>query len=789
MVNYFIYAKNLSASTSGVAFHHQKGFKTLKQFKSDVRRICFESVPEESRIIYLHWGHECVEVDEQTTVKAYNDRYANGNNTLPETIIEWIKINLQGDYKIKLLYIITDGQIGAHSLNKCLKLNENVEYEKVVFHGIHRNLNSIDLSVATSFLKGHCTVYRNHEKFDDTDISKEFDYGKISIDNFINEKENLKSYIKLKYINTSKNSATALTEIEKLKELRNKLFADLSQPLEKKINLETKDKKTFLCDFKETDWYKNLNSYDFKIDIEKSISILINYIVCDKKSYAFDALKFESKFSNKVSEEPIVDINFTTDQEVKFPDTTLDDEKGIPVILCTEFNLLDKIIFETSESTASYSKFKSLMECPLFLLNDRDLNETIGYFYTLNVYKQLLENTAKTEPRTQRPFHGGLVLVDTDDFDKYNDYILSATYFNFKKVEYNVGLFYFVLWKICEKKQWMDKNVIEQFKKYMLRRISTTKCKIGLSSLPLDPQMNTSLPTALWYCVELSSSIFKDDPQHFAHERLRMFYEVCALMIEILEYLKYDLDLESIDKRRDLIRHVMILKKIPTQRDKVFYLVEKIFKKVNGFLVCEIENQTNVKKLNYLKLNHKEMLNDDIIKGEVNLNDYVYFLHEIEDSEVQICKKTFRPFFMINQNMSFYSEVEVEDDIVVKHDGVDKLEFSRILSLYNLFFHYVKGYDKFPTLEEYKEYILKKIKYKDNLVSIFPRNVSKSIEEVFLFYESVKRDMSVKEFVGVCDKYVSRVERIKAENNENFESDSWIIEFISREERNVKVNQ
>ncbi|GBP27679.1 Early 94 kDa protein [Eumeta japonica] len=56
--------------------------------------------------------------------------------------------------------------------------------------------------------------------------------------------------------------------------------------------------------------------------------------------------------------------------------------------------------------------------------------------------------------------------------------------------------------------------------------ISTTVCKIGLSSLPLDPPENTSLLTALWYCVELSSCIFKDDPQHFMYERLRMHYGV-----------------------------------------------------------------------------------------------------------------------------------------------------------------------------------------------------------------------------------------------------------------------
>ncbi|KAL0849874.1 hypothetical protein ABMA28_011807 [Loxostege sticticalis] len=786
MVNYFIYAKDYSASTDGAAFYHENGLKTLEQFKNDVIKISSElKDPDSSRIIYLHWGHECVEVDERTTVKTYKDRYAKGNNTLPETIIEWIKRNIQGKIQIKLLYIITDGQIGTNSLNKCLKLNENVDYEKIVFHAFHLNVNSIDLTVATSFLKAHCLIYRNYELFDETDISQEFDYSKINVNNFSSEKESLKSYIKLKYINSTKSSATALNEIDKLKRLRNELFQHLSHS-ENYTKLETKDKDLFIREFISTNWFKNLTnpSYDLRIDIEKSISTLINYIVCDKKSYAFDALKFETTFSNEVSEEPIVDVNLTTDQEIDFPDIILDDEKGIPVILCTELNLLDKLIFRTPESKASFSKFNSLMGCPLFLLNDSDLNESIGYFYTLNVYKQLLEHTTKTEPRTRRPFHGGLVLVDTEDFDRYNDYILSATYFNFKKVKYNVGLFYFVLWKICEKKQWMDKNVVEQFKKYMLRRISTTRCKIGLSSLPLDPQMYTSLPTALWYCVELSSNIFKDDPQHFAQERLRMFYGVAHAMTEMLEYLKYDLDLGSIARRRDLIRRVMILKTLPTRRDKVLYLVQKIFKTEDGFLVSKIENQANVKNLNYLKLNHKSMLSDQILSEEVSLNDYVHLFHEIDSVKVQICRDTFRPFFMIDQNTSFYSEIFKK-----ARQAIDKLEFSRILSYYNLYLHFVKDNNKFPTFEEYRAYILRKKTFTKDLVNIFPVEVSKHIEKVFLGYESVIKDVSVNEFIEVCNKNVRRVDRIKSENKREFKSDEDICKFISKEECKVKLHK
>ncbi|XP_028174768.1 uncharacterized protein LOC114363287 isoform X3 [Ostrinia furnacalis] len=802
MVNYFIYAKDFSGSTNRVPYYHENGLKTLEEFKRDVNCIKSElPVTEESKIIYLHWGHMCEEIDESTAVSTYSEMIGDGTDTLPGTIIKWIKENIAGD-KIKLLYIITDGLIRQSSVHTCLKLNENVYYESVVFYGINENLDSIDLSVASSFLKGRCKIYRNCELLDNIDISEQRDYSTITIDNFSTEKEELKSYIKLKYLNSKERSETALREIEELKKLRKRLFNDLSA-IKITSNLDTKDKTTFLSEFKKTNWYKILTSgvdYDIRIDIDKSITTLINYIMSDKKSYSFDALKFKINYSNVVPEEEIVDVDFETDQEIEFPDIILDDEKGIPVILITELNLLDKIIFhantEAAPAPASFSKFKSTMECPLFLLNDTDLNETIGYFYTLNVYKQLLEKTSREEPRTRRPYHGGLVLVNTGDFDKYNDYILSATYFNSKKVKYNIGLFYYVLWKICEKKQWMDKNVLEQFKKYMLRRVSTTVCRIGLSSLPLDPTENTSLPTALWYCVELSTIIFQSDPANFSHERLRMYHGVAHRMIEILKYLEYDLYLESIKKRVDLIRHVMTLKKITKQKDKVCYFLEKIFKKKDGFLVCEIQNSENLKKLNYLKLNHKEMLVDNI-EERVILNDYIYTLHDIDDSELQICETTFRPYFMIDQNTSYYTEMyrKAKDvvicydknDIVVKYKPLDKLEFDRVLSYYNLFLRCVRDRKKYPTLEEYKAYVLKRKAFKDDAVTIFPTTVIESIEKVFRSYEKLLKDVSVSDFFEVCDKYIDRIARIKAENVRQFETDDEINDFIQAEERKANL--
>ncbi|XP_052742297.1 uncharacterized protein LOC112055535 [Bicyclus anynana] len=641
MVNYFIYAKDYSASTEHDDHYHTNGLKTLEQFIIDVEEIKnevakSEDPPIESRIIYLHWGYKCEEVDEETTRTAYLQQQGNGPDTLPEKIIDWLKVNYDICSKkstIKLLYIITDGRVYETSVKKCFKSNKYMHYEKVVFHAFNEDRNEIDISVASSFFKSQCIVYCNNELYDDTDISEEFDYEKINVENFVSEKNNLRSYVKLKFLKKNKNDARVLNEIDKLKKLRVRLFDELSSKT--KVDLAKKDRNKFISAFVCTDWYQNLTSVDeignAKVDIEKAISATINYLNSENRSFKFDALKFNRNFNTIVEEEPIVDVNFTAEQEIAFPDIICNDETGIPVVILTYVDLLEKIIFHGQHERekidpASFSKFKKTMECPLFLVNDKDISESIGYFYTLNVYKQFLANNIRNEPRTRKPFCGGLVLTDTVQYDYYNDYILSATFFDSKKVKFNVGLFYYVLFKNCENKEWMDRNVVEQFKKYAMRRVSETVCKIGLSSLPLDPQENSSLLTALWYCVDLSSCIFKDDPENFTHERMRMFYGVSHCMIEILEYFEYDLDMESIKRRREIISHVMTLKRIDKDSDKVYYLLKKIFKTVDDFLVSEIEKPFNLYKLNYLKLNHKNMLNDDVINETVHLNDYVHLM-------------------------------------------------------------------------------------------------------------------------------------------------------------------
>lgn len=330
MVNYFIYAKDYSFSTFNNKHYHTNGLKTLEQFKRDVESIKKEQLvagetPTESKIVYLHWGDDCWDVDEDEARTAYVNLKCEKMGTEPEWIIRHLqkKYILDDNDKIKLLFIVTDGLVSNQSAKKCFRSNEFMHYETVVFHAFNEEPEKIDFSVAASFFKSRCILYRNCKLCVSTDISEEFDYDKINIDNFKTKKDQLKSYITLKFIDEFYQNADALQEIAKLKQLRDRLSDELSV---KALNIAK-------IEFIDRDWNNALidTVILMKYEIEKPISALINYIVGEAKSYSFDALTFNMKAGESVEEKHIDVVDFTDEQEFEIFDFTLDHDVGMPI--------------------------------------------------------------------------------------------------------------------------------------------------------------------------------------------------------------------------------------------------------------------------------------------------------------------------------------------------------------------------------------------------------------------------------------------------------------------------
>lgn len=346
MVDYFIYAKDCSDSINGADDYHSNNLKTLERFKCDVESIKEQSIVQEParqiRIVYLHWSDVCWEVNEDN-----EKNYTSGDVTEllnvhicerrdPGCLIRHLRKNYicHENYRIKLLYIVTNGMISRESIYECLELNEDIDYETVVFHAFNEDLEKIDLSVAAPFFKSSCIVYCNNELCDSTDISKEFDYDKINSDNFAVEMQQLMSYIKLKFMNKIERDADVWKEIEKLDGLRNRMLIELSENTPKCPffdQMEEKKRRMLMLTF-DVNKLKNYvaMAYVMKTDIEEYVAAMVDYIKSNKKSCSLNVLKFNSKVDESVEEKQIDDADSTDDEDSNL--VFIDEESGLEIL-------------------------------------------------------------------------------------------------------------------------------------------------------------------------------------------------------------------------------------------------------------------------------------------------------------------------------------------------------------------------------------------------------------------------------------------------------------------------
>nr|CCQ19283.1 P94-like [Cotesia sesamiae Kitale bracovirus] len=348
MVDYFIYAKDCSDSINRDEDYHIDNFKTLERFKCNVESIKEQLIVQEParqlRIVYLNWSDVCWEVNEDNVgMKNYTSGDVTELSNVhlcerrdPGCLVRHLRKNyiFRENDRIKLLYIVTNGMVSRESIDECLELNKGVDYETVVFHAFNKDPEKIDLSVAAPFFKSSCIVYRNNELCDSTDISKEFDYDKINSDNFVVEMQQLKSYIKLKFINKFKRDADVWKEIEKLDGLRNRMLIELSENTPKCPffdRMEEKERRILMRTF-DVNKFKNYiaMAYVMKTDVEEYVAAMVDYIKSNEKSCSFDVLKFDSK----VEEKPIDDADSTDDEESNSV-VTVDEETGLEVLYLT----------------------------------------------------------------------------------------------------------------------------------------------------------------------------------------------------------------------------------------------------------------------------------------------------------------------------------------------------------------------------------------------------------------------------------------------------------------------
>ncbi|AAM09234.1 p94 [Mamestra configurata nucleopolyhedrovirus A] len=790
--DYFVYATDDSGSTTDTSYYNDKAPETLTKFENEVAQ--FNS--KNAVVKYLHWGSTCREQSREQVLQRYeNNKYAECGGTSPETIIDWIQTKMVTESwtNLRLLYIITDGQISSNKVWTCKQYMKRYPFvfDRVVFHAISADINYVDLSVASTFLgKSDCSILYNMSLVEQINLAEPYDYEAVTPENFEEKTQEMLSYIKLQFLNTKSTDAAVLQEIEKLKKMRNRLLMHDKLKMDMSSIFETKNRATFVAAFKDSNYYNTfVNTYSFMSQVDKVVCTMINYLHNDHKSYSFDALRVKQYCNTvgSVSEEDVDQVSYENAQIIEFPDCILDDESGVPAILLTHCNLLADI-----NDTVTLTKFKKNIEFPLHYMSNKDVKESIEYFYNVNTLKSLLEHDVTISPRSRKPFTGAL--VPSAEFDAYNDYVLLSTYFNGKRVPVNKGLMYYVLYKHMINAEYINSDVCEYFRKYVLHRISKTLCPISFTLQPLEPQMMVSLPAALWYCVDISTELFANDPLHFGKERLREYAYYANDMITMLKWCSYTLDEEAIKTRADILLTINALKRIQQYSNKLQFIFKLIFKEEQGFFLNVIKNKKHIYKLNLLDVGHNQMVDNKKLERAVDLNEFAYFYNKTANVALNssvIDLRTMRPRFVCADNVSFYEDllklscnVSADNNYNIQIEPATKLNLHKTVSLYKMYINFVNEYQRYPSLSDYQEFVCERYRVRDNKIGVFNTNIINNITAVYFEYSTPTTNMSVDEFLMKTKMSVNREQRIVVETDNTWNTYD-IKQFITEAEQRV----
>jgi hypothetical protein len=816
MADYYVYASDDSGSTEHDSYYHSNALDTVQKFKDEVDTMSAAS-GRETRVVYLHWGSLCFEVDERAVVERYKRQYGNGGGTCPQAFISYIQENIckkntnqdnnfiqkyffkktmSHDNNLKLLYIITDGEILQRDVQTCNNqmLKRPFKFERVVFHAINRNEHMIDLSVASVILKdAECRVYCNTVLKESVNLSEAYDYDAVVPENFEEKKSGMISYIRLQFITSKPTDVSVLDEIKKLKNMRNRLLQHKTEAAYTAADFDTKDRAQFIKTFKQTEYFKMLYGleYSYHANVDKCISTLLNYLHNDKKSFAFDNLRVHDYYSELPPLPDNVDasrIDYASVEQIEFPDYILDDEVGVPAILLTHCNLMLSL-----NTTHSLTKFKKLIEFPLFFKYNKHMKRSIEQFYNLKSFRKLLATGTTKAPFTRAEFTGAI--VPAPEFDDYNDWVLCKTYFEGKQVPFNRGLMYYVLYAFLLECEYMNKSVVEYFRNYAIHRIKTTKCTIGFSTQPLEPQLIVSLPAALWYSVDIATQIFGNDSIFFGKERLRAFAAFAHDMIVILKWCGgYAINEPVILERAQVFATINTLKRKQGHNSKLYYLLAQVFESTQGFLVHKIKNKEAIKMLNLLHVDHTKILDVSIINRPVDLNDYAYFYNRMLLSQsYDIDTRTMRPRFCCGENnFSYYDSllrlsenVTADENNYIKFCPTIKLNLRKTVSLYKLYLAYVELCLAYPLLDDYKDFVRDKCGARDNKIGIFSENIPYQISMVWQQYR--KFQMPIAEFIARSKASTNRIERVLIENDYKMITTNAAVEYVAVASKRVNL--
>ena len=782
----WIYAHDYSGSTAGIVNYFEKAKSYLQKFQIASR--------SSNNVYYLLWSEICQNVGLDALNRFY-ERLSGNGGTEPGEISQWIIKNKLHKKNINL-WLITDGEIVEHSVLKCKSLNFRINFKSLVLVTI--NPVVIDNSVSFAFFNSNCVISMYEEiasTFKQIDLNTvNYDFSQIRYENFSQKLGELENYVISKYtvdfskllVNKSvkeKLELEVMAFVEQLKKKRLMLVKDCRRIEGKqavKVNFELSNKSSLVIEkLKTMQFYQDLHRNNERPEsyIVTKIDALISFIHNNKKgTFSFEELKksiHQQKFDQKVDREleELPDVEFeelTT--EVNFYDCLSLFESDSPIIC---FNKVNYIVDNVRKNNQF---FIQMIDYPFVLIDNKEfLNKKsfICQTYDCETFKEYLnfgynDGFPVTDPLTRAELVGGIIPYEFAD--AWNDFSISSVLLNGKRVKQSFyDLIYFVLYRKLSQMQHIDRSVLKQLKEYAFYRIQKEESKLTFSSLPLEPQEVVPIPIALFYCAQLSSELFGENPVLFKNEKLRNFCFTSQHIIQILKHFKMDLNEDFIKKRSDLFVHLNKMKSM-TPDVRSTFIFSSIFRFSGGFLTNSLIAPENFYKINYLE----ESLNAPVNfkSKKVNLNsikDKVMFYYTSDKlhPDVKICEKTGRPLYMVNGKPFYISlckilkRLEIKDNSIVEYPfyTTADIDFQRLLSMSKIYIRYVTVNKKYPLFSGLKEFLLKYKSFNETggvrKICLFPADISDYLKETLTMYEPIKEKILVADYIALTKESVS----------------------------------
>lgn len=685
---------------------------------------------------YYLWNSTCDKSSKKEMENWISSKKGTGG-TSPEHVATTI-IN----EKITHVILVTDGQVGDHSVQNCDKQFETAldkqqfKISKSICYIISTGYGELNMSVTCPFSRFCESKVFTKDKGQDlkaivsysTEDFKILDsLEEITLENFEQKYDLIEGLIIA--LNMGKEGNIPLKN--QLVVMKNRLVKELSKTMTKG-NDYGQEMRLFL----EKDNFqgaievaaimsKKYFSDDMTTDLEKKISHLINLCGDLRGKYSIGQIKSNKMAIAKTAVEGKLDkeveINDLSKNPIECPIIMDEDVPQILIDECEPFLLnIEKNIVD------------DIAACPLRILNYPDLKSkfksSISTFTGVKFSDKLLKN-----PFTQNRLLGAIPLGTHHSHVAVGNYTLAKMIAG-GKIMGNLNMYYAVIWYLINEGEIEYLNPIKNnATEHLLYRLKNSNTMAGMCGLAQF--VTTQVPTdvAVWYCV---NSGYLNQPTD--RDIFRFHFPNIEPMIEIVKALGYPIDkgLRSHYLRtKMLMSNLSKFKKLTThqKRDMMLWfrgLYQRGFfvdptqtsPKFRELEVCphfipvdgEPEPQQIEKIREKLPKYTQELSNEEIYyistlldaqksasdifldynlkvpplpKAEIN---WVYGINQIEKSNVQFCPLTLRPYYTVEGRN--WEEVACE----VFHVPSIKPLFSGCKYLLN----YVLKYEKKPEVVE-----------------------------------------------------------------------------------------